>query len=55
MESAKRNSLNVMDYLIEVLDTMRGCNEDNKSEIIEDLMPWSERMQATCRADRKKQ
>ena len=26
-----------------------------KSDIIEDLMPWSDRMQATCRADRKKQ
>lgn len=54
VESAKRNGLNVMDYLIEVLDTMRGCNEDNKSDVIEDLMPWSERMQEACRADRKK-
>ena len=55
VESAKRNGLNVMDYLVKVLDTMRGCDEDNKSEIIEDLMPWSDLMQATCRADRKKQ
>ena len=55
VESAKRNGLNVLDYLTEVLDTMRGCNEENKSDIIEDLMPWSDRMQTACRADRKKQ
>ncbi|MBR6257428.1 MAG: hypothetical protein IKR23_08625 [Lachnospiraceae bacterium] len=35
-----------MDYLTEVMDAMRGC--EDVSAIIDDLLPWSERMQVAC-------
>ncbi len=46
VESAKRNGLNVLDYLTEVMDAMRGC--EDVSAIIDDLLPWSERVQRAC-------
>ena len=53
-ESAKRNGLNVLDYLILVLDKMRGCDGSDRSDLIEELMPWSEKVQEICKPGIKK-
>jgi len=52
VESAKRNGLSVLDYLTEVMDAMRGC--EDVSAIIDDLLPWSERVQRACNPQKKK-
>ena len=46
VESAKRNGLNVMQYLTEVLSAMKDYN--NEPGFIDELMPWSDKMQQTC-------
>ena len=52
VETAKRNGLNVMTYLTEVMRAMRGLKKEERSVIIDDLMPWSERMQKTCNPEK---
>jgi transposase len=46
VECAKRNNLNVLQYLTQVLSMMRGYKDE--PELIEDMMPWSDLMQQSC-------
>lgn len=46
VECAKRNNLNVLQYLTQVLSTMRGYKDE--PELVEDMMPWSDLMQQSC-------
>ena len=46
VESAKRNNLNVLLYLTQVLSMMRGYKDE--PELVEDMMPWSDLMQQSC-------
>ena len=46
VESAKRNNLNVLQYLTQVLSMMRGYKDE--PELVEDMMPWSDLMQQSC-------
>ena len=46
VESAKRNNLNVLLYLTQVLSMMRGYKDE--PELVEDMMSWSDLMQQSC-------
>lgn len=52
-ETAKANGLNIRLYLETVLNQMLDYKNEPES-IIEDLLPWSERMQQSCSLNNNK-
>lgn len=49
VETAKANNLNVYTYLNYLLLYMPDMDYRNYPEVMEDMMPWSERVQHECR------
>jgi transposase len=49
VETAKANNLNVFTYLNYLLLYMPDMNYKNDPEVMEDMMPWSERVQHECK------
>lgn len=49
VETAKANNLNVYAYLNYLLLYMPGLNYQSDPELMDDLMPWSERVQQECK------
>jgi hypothetical protein len=49
VETAKANNLNVYTYLNYLLLYMPDMDYRNYPEVMEDMMPWSERVQLECR------
>jgi transposase len=49
VETAKANNLNVYTYLNYLLLYMPGLDYRNDPELMDDMMPWSERVQQECR------
>ncbi|MCX7923040.1 MAG: IS66 family transposase [Clostridia bacterium] len=49
VETAKSNNLNVYTYLNYLLLYMPGLDYKNHPEFMDDIMPWSERVQQECR------
>lgn len=49
IETAKANGLNVFAYLEHLLMYMPGSEWQNHPEYLDDLMPWSEQVQAECK------
>ena len=51
IETAKANNLDPYKYLVYALELMSDEHFYENEQIMTDLMPWSERAQATCAAD----
>lgn len=49
-ETARANNLDVYKYLLFLLDNMRGDDFWKDEELMQSLLPWSERAQAECAA-----
>ena len=49
VETAKANNLNVYTYLNYLLLYMPGLDYHNDPEVMDDMMPWSERVQHECK------
>ena len=49
VETAKANGLNVHTYLNHLLLYMPDADYQNDPEVLEELMPWSQRIQAECK------
>ena len=49
VETAKANKLNVFMYLVHIFSTMPGADFKTTPSIIEDFMPWSEKLPDYCR------
>lgn len=49
VETAKANGLNVYAYLNHLLLYMPDADYQNDPEVLEELMPWSEQIQAVCK------
>ena len=49
VETAKANNLNVFTYLNYLLLYMPDMDYKNDPEVMEDMMPWSERVQHECK------
>jgi hypothetical protein len=48
VETAKANELNVYAYLNHLLLYMPDADYQNNSDELDDLLPWSERVQTEC-------
>ena len=53
VESARENNLNVYAYLDYLLATMPNADHHNHPEVIDDLLPWSEKLPQQCRLVQK--
>jgi len=49
VETAKANKLNVFMYLVHILSTMPGADFKTDPSILEEFMPWSEKLPDYCR------
>jgi len=49
VETAKANGLNVYAYLNHLLLYMSATDYQNEPDELEDLMPWSQRVQIECK------
>ena len=54
VETAKANELNTYKYLELLLTTLPKHTEDKKLTFIDDLLPWSPRVQKECPSKYKK-
>lgn len=49
VETAKANNLNVYTYLNYLLLYMPDMDYKNEPEVMDDMMPWSDRVQKECK------
>jgi len=49
VETAKANKLNVFMYLVHILSTMPGADFKTDPSLLEEFMPWSEKLPDYCR------
>jgi len=53
VETAKANKLNVYMYLVHILSKMPGADFKSDPSLLEDFMPWSEKLPVYCRNAKK--
>lgn len=49
VESAKVNQLNVYEYIKYLLTRMPNMDYNNHPELLDDCLPWSEKLPSECR------
>lgn len=53
VESARANELNIYEYLKHILSVMPNADFHNQPEVIDELLPWSEKIPDECRLVQK--